>query len=180
MVKRPPHVVQQGQRYGLSTKEDYVYLAHIMTTLGGWFTLTGQPKELLDILQDRNTQKHARLQEAFLPAYQTTPMAQLTKNWAEVRDFIRAIPEDDQIIPKRFREFTSRFLANQRPALASLLRVPSDYRDNQRLPIHLKGRYMILELCFGHRFESDPVRPWAHLPADEAVRVSWNSVFMIE
>ncbi|WP_298258898.1 DUF4123 domain-containing protein [uncultured Litoreibacter sp.] len=170
------HVVSVGRAFNLTMKEDFSYLAQMMMTMGGWCFQDGIPIAVLNILKDSNATKAKRLADVFSSAHETTPQAELLRQWPEVRDHLAGIPPDHQMTPDQFNAFRARFFASQTPNLSAVL---SGTRTRlQELGLsdqQQEGKAIVLSLILGPRFFEDPFKPWAQLPAEQAIDAAWNS-----
>lgn len=167
------HVVRVGMGIGCTLKEDIAFLGHAMLALGGWFLSAGEPSRLIEIFTKTEGSRQTALNAEFGPIYGSTPVGQLTDNWPDVIDHLRAIPEG-QFTSQEVRRFVERFLPGQ--DLRALSASIGDTETWQDLDQGQRGCYAILTLIYGFRFEADPLQDWSSQNPSEAISSAWSEL----
>ncbi|MEP3347738.1 MAG: DUF4123 domain-containing protein [Litoreibacter sp.] len=170
------HVVSVGRTFNLPMKEDFSYLAQMMMAMGGWFLQDANHVALLHILRDSEPKKAKRLEDTCLGHHETTPQAELMRQWPQVREYLAALPAAERITAERFGTFRTEFLKDQAPDLSGTFSATiTRLRDIGLSGEQQEGRAIVLSLMLGPRFFEDPFKPWSHLPPEQAVDTAWNS-----
>ena len=162
---------------GCVLKDDYAYLAHMMTTLGGWFHTSGHPAKLCALLRSPQGSLRLTMARAFLPAWQDSLQAQLMKNWDDLREYILALPPEQQITPQAFSGVADRFLPGKTTEIDAALATTKPALAALNIPQTDQGRLLILTLIYGHRFYADPLKSWASLTPAKAINAAWKACF---
>ena len=167
------HVLAEGARCHCVTKDDYVYLCHMMLSLGGWFHLDAVYPDLTEVLYQRAADKRAQLMAVFLPAYEASPLAVIEANRAEMQHFMAEIPQDDRLTPELFRNFLRRFLGGYADRAQQLLAPTKARMTALNLSEAQCGQLLLLTLVWGHRFHDDPFYPWFGMNLPDALDAAW-------
>ena len=171
------HVVTEGRRFGFRLKEEFAYLAHMMTTLGGWFHEAGAPPAIMQILRDTGADKrHLQLAEVFGAAYEASPMAAL---WAEYPRLYEAVAGmgADAVTPEHFRNIFSQFAPHGRTAVQEIIDTARPHLETMQTPRLEEGKHLLLCIMLGYGFDTDPFRPWYDQSIDDSRTNAWVEVF---
>lgn len=172
------HVVQQAERLGCTTKDDMVYLCHIMLSTGGWFHLTGVLPRIGTMFGAPQIPSHGRLAEAFMHDSGETAKAGLLARWGDLHAHINALPADEQMTPVQFRTVLKRFLTDRFDAVDRALQAAKSELPTLALSETQSGKLLLLTLILGYRFYLDPTLPWIALSPDQAVDAAWEATFV--
>ena len=167
------HVLAEGRRCRCATKDDYVYLCHMMLTLGGWFHLDAVYPDLTDALYQRANNRKAQLMAGFLPAYEAAPLARIDAKRDEIGHFLSAIAEEDRLTPALFRTFLQRFLPDHADRAQQMLAPTKAHMASFNLSEPQCGQLLLLTLIWGHRFYDDPFYPWFGMNLPDSLDAAW-------
>lgn len=150
------HAVQVGQGFGFSEKDDFSYLAHMMTSLGGFFHQTGVPEASLAILSDPQPGRHLRLRQMFMGDYLTTPQGCVALNKAAILGDLAAMPGAPYVAFDTMKAFLERRFSRHRDTTGRFLQAVWRAHDADRIPEDLQVAASLLSLIYGLRFYDDP------------------------
>ncbi len=157
------HTLAEGPPLGCRTKDDYVFLAHMMRTLGAWFARSGVWPDLTEAMA-RGTARDP-LAKTYTAAHAASAQGALLADWSAVRAHLRDVAGGPHLSPNDLATVRSRFLSGRAEATrCALLPARADLDRFTGLSREETGGLLMLSLLLGFRFYQDPWHPWA-LPA---------------
>lgn len=159
------HVVQVGQNLGFTEKDDFAYLAHMMSSLGGFFHQSGIPETSLAILSDPQPKRHLRLQDIFMTDYLSTPQGCVALHRPTILADLAAMPDAPYVTFEAMKGLLERRFSGHRATTGRFLQAVWAAHDADAVPDDMQVAVSLLSLFFGLRFYDDPF----HDPRDPAL-----------
>ncbi|MDO5641868.1 MAG: hypothetical protein Q4G26_05690, partial [Paracoccus sp. (in: a-proteobacteria)] len=159
------HVLHIGRQAGFTLKDEFAYLGHMMTHLGGWFMLAGQFPDLEAILRQGTHARHKPLRPAFAEAWAVSPL-RLGAGVSELARAVAALPDAPFIPEETAHDLLARHIPQGGAAMARFL--AAIRAQTAMFGPEDRGANLVLSVGLGYRFHDDPMREWAGLPWRQA------------
>lgn len=166
------HGLREGDDYGFTFKEEYVYLLYMMSYFGGWFHKSGRMPEITRILTEDGTAREPNLRAEFPQTFTALygNARQTYAGWAVLFGRMDAHLQKhggwQDFTPDAARRLiaagTGHLNDEDRARLATFLaRVELDCDQRGILGAPGRGISLLLSYMMGHSFFADPLFPWA-------------------
>lgn len=166
------HILHIGRQAGFTLKDEFAYLGHMMTLLGGWFMQGGQYPRIEAILRDPAPARHKPLRAALAEAWHAAPATRIAPIRAALIADFAALPQVPFIDEPALRALLARHLrAADHAALRAFLAL-LDRESGSFLPEQRPANWL-LSLLLGYRFHDDPMREWAGRGWEEAATAAF-------